>query len=68
MSVDQLRHEVAVLEGRLQDGEHKIAAAEAKGTYVKRWVDYWLELLRRYERAYNRLQAAERHRSGRRAA
>lgn len=39
----------AILERRLIEGEHRIAAAEERGDDISRLVDFWIELLHQYE-------------------
>jgi hypothetical protein len=50
---------LATLEARLGDGYDRIETARAAGEDVARWEDFWLELLRQYEAAYDALHERE---------
>jgi hypothetical protein len=46
---------LAALEARLGDGYDRIEAARRSGRDVTQWEDFWLDLLRQYEAAYDAL-------------
>lgn len=56
----ELRKQRDVLAQRLETGYRMIADKRAEGFEVTAWEDFWLELLRRYERVCDELQGAMR--------
>lgn len=49
ISTDRIEERVAILRARLEDGYHRIGAAQIAGEDVERWETFWIQLLRQYE-------------------
>lgn len=52
---EELEHELAMLEQRLIDGEHRIEEAHIMGADTDAWETFWIELLHTYEALHDRL-------------
>jgi hypothetical protein len=57
-STSSVMTETELLERRLEEGERHIALAEARGEDTTRLVDFWIELLHRYERSVDSMAHA----------
>lgn len=55
---DRRSQETRTLEARLDDGYWRIEQARARGEDVSAWEDFWIDLLRQYERAASPLPEA----------
>ena len=51
-------HKLRALERRLDDGYRRIGNAHISGQDISTWEDFWIDLLRQYERAADDLEIA----------